>query len=68
MEKTTVEENIIEKVKNQTQELWETIQEAKKSNLKIEIGFYDFLTEPQIRIIKELFSQSVEIRDRIISS
>lgn len=49
------EEKLIEKVKQQTEELWHTIQEAKKSNLKIQVGFDDNLVKPHIKVFKELY-------------
>ena len=51
------EEKLIEKVKQQTEELWQTIQEAKKSNLKIEVGFSEHRVKPEIVITEVLFSQ-----------
>lgn len=49
------EEKLIEKVKQQTEELWQTIQEAKKSNLKIEVGFDENLIRPYLKVFKELY-------------
>ncbi len=49
------EEKLIEKLKQQTNELWQTIQEAKKSNLKIQVGFDDSLVKPYLRVFKELY-------------
>ncbi|WP_445908872.1 hypothetical protein [Yeosuana sp.] len=51
------EEILIEKMKQQTEELWNTIQEAKKSNLKVQVGFDDYLVKPQLHISKDLFIQ-----------
>jgi hypothetical protein len=51
------EEKLIEKIKHQTEELWNTIQEAKKSNLKVHVGLDDLYTKPQLIISKELFTQ-----------
>ena len=52
-----VEEKLIETVKQQAEELWQTIQEAKKSNLKIQVGFDDFWVKPKISISRDLFTQ-----------
>ena len=49
------EEQLIEKVKQQTEELWNTIQEAKKSNLSITVGFDDNLIKPQLKVVKVLY-------------
>ncbi|GAQ50111.1 TPA: hypothetical protein ACT5CK_002451 [Flavobacterium psychrophilum] len=49
------EEKLIERVKQQTEELWNTIQEAKKSNLKIQVGFHDFYVAPELKIFKVLY-------------
>lgn len=53
------EQELIEKVKRQTQELWSTIQEAKESNLKVHVGFDDSLgrVRPEISITSILFRQ-----------
>ena len=53
------EEEIIEKVKQQTNELWQTIQEAKKSNLEIKVGLDDTFGRiiPEIRVTNILFRQ-----------
>ncbi|WP_418263821.1 hypothetical protein [Flavobacterium faecale] len=52
-----VEEKLIEKLKLQTNELWQTIQEAKKSNLKVYVGFDDYRVCPEIVVTEVLFSQ-----------
>lgn len=57
---TMKEEKLIEKIKQQTEELWQTIQEAKKSNLKIQVGFSDYRNRPEIEITKTVFSQGVQ--------
>jgi hypothetical protein len=49
------EEEIIGKVKIQVEKLWDTIQEAKKSNLKIQVGFDDNLAKPYLKVFKELY-------------
>ena len=51
------EEKLIEKVRQQTEELWHTIQEAKKSNLKVQVGFDDSRVKPEIQISNILFRQ-----------
>ena len=48
-------EVIIKKVKTQAEDLWNTIQEAKKSNLKVSVGFDDSLIKPYLKIFKELY-------------
>jgi hypothetical protein len=48
-------EKLIERVKKQTEELWNTIQEAKKSNLEIRVGFDDSFIRPQLKITKVLY-------------
>ena len=53
-----VEETIkelIEKVKTQTTELWNTIQEAKKSNIEVTVGLDNIYIEPIIKITKVLY-------------
>lgn len=56
MNQETVEEKqIVEKVKTQTEQLWNTIQEAKKSNLIVQVGFDDYLIEPHLKVFKELY-------------
>jgi hypothetical protein len=57
-DETLKEDELIERVKTQTEQLWQTIQEAKKSNLNIQVGFHNFCTKPEINISKELFIQS----------
>lgn len=52
------EEKLIEKVKQQTEELWQTIQEAKKSNLKVHVGFNDNFIKPSLNISKTLLSEN----------
>ena len=52
---TLTEEQLIRNLKQETEKLWSTIQEAKKSNLKVQVGFDDYLIEPEIRIFKELY-------------
>lgn len=49
------EQEIIEKAKQQTQELWNTIQEAKKSNLSITVGLEDSFAKPYIKVFKVLY-------------
>lgn len=49
------QDELIEKVKNQTEELWNTIQEAKKSNLIVQVGFDDNLIKPHLKVFKELY-------------
>lgn len=53
------EEKLIEKLKHQTNKLWQTIQEAKKSNLKIQVGFDDSCgrIRPEIIVTNILFRQ-----------
>ena len=48
-------EKLIEKVKQQTEDLWQTIQEAKKSNLKVKVGFEDYLVRAELEIFKKLY-------------
>ena len=56
MNQETVEEKqIVEKVKTQTEQLWNTIQEAKKSNLIVQVGFDDNLIKPYLKVFKELY-------------
>ncbi len=55
---THKEDKLIERVRTQTEQLWNTIQEAKKSNLNIQVGFHNFYIKPEINISKELFIQS----------
>ena len=63
--KTTVEENIIEKIKKQSQELWETIQEAKEANLDIGVAFHDTAERPYLTITKRLFHQNSDVKELI---
>lgn len=51
------EQEIIEKIKQQTEELWQTIQEAKKSNLEIRVGFDDNLIKPELKIMEVKYYQ-----------
>lgn len=53
------EQEIIEKVKKQTDELWNTIQEAKKSNIRVYVGLDDSFgrIKPEIKISSILFRQ-----------
>lgn len=53
--KEETHEEIIEKIKEQTETLWNTIQEAKKSNLKVQVGFDDNLVKPYLKVLKELY-------------
>jgi len=62
---THKEEELIERVKTQTEQLWQTIQEAKESNIKIHIEFDDSRIRPGIEITKSVYSQSREIVERI---
>jgi hypothetical protein len=50
-----LEEKLIEKLKLQTNELWQTIQEAKKSNIEIRVGFDDNLTKRYLKLFKVLY-------------
>lgn len=54
------EETIIQKIKHQTKELWNTIQEAKKHNVEIDLSFNSTLgrTKPEIKISKMLFEDT----------
>lgn len=49
------QEELIERVKAQTEQLWNTIQEAKKSDIKIEDGFNNFSIRPELKILKVLY-------------
>ena len=53
-----MEENqLIEKIKQQTNELWSTIKEAEKANLKVYVDLStSYRLVPEIVINKELFS------------
>ncbi|MFV8374464.1 hypothetical protein [Flavobacterium sp. LB1P71] len=53
------EQEIIEKVKQQTDELWQTIQEAKKYNIRVYVGLDDTFGRvlPEIKISSILFRQ-----------
>ena len=48
---------IIQRVKDQTEALWNTIQEAKKSNLKVQVGFDDYYIKPKISITEDIYCQ-----------
>jgi hypothetical protein len=52
---THKEDELIERVKTQSEQLWNTIQEAKKSNLNVQVGFDDNLIKPYLKIFKELY-------------
>jgi hypothetical protein len=54
---TLNQDEIIERVKTQTEQLWQTIQEAKKSNLKIQVGFEDYFIKPKISIMEDIYCQ-----------
>lgn len=51
------EEKLIEKLKQQTNELWQTIQEAKKSNLIVQVGFDDIYIKPELKIMEVKYYQ-----------
>lgn len=53
--KEETQKEIIQRVKDQTEALWNTIQEAKKSNLKVQVGFDDSLVKPYLKVFKELY-------------
>ena len=55
--KEETQKEIIQRVKDQTEVLWNTIQEAKKSNLKVQVGFDDSRVKPEIQISNILFRQ-----------
>ena len=55
--KEETQKEIIQRVKDQTEALWNTIQEAKKSNLKVQVGFDDSRVKPEIQISNILFRQ-----------
>lgn len=59
VEKTTKE--LIEKVKTQTEQLWNTIQEAKKSNLIVRVGLdtNGGKIVPEISITETVYSQGL---------
>jgi hypothetical protein len=50
-------EKLIKKIKDQTEQLWNTIQEAEKANLEVSVGFYSNFgrVRPEIRIVKVLY-------------
>ena len=48
------QDKLIERVKTQTEQLWNTIEEAKKSDIKVEIGFNSFSIKPELKIFKVL--------------
>ena len=48
---------LIEKIKEQTEQLWNTIQEAKKSNLNVYVGFDDSYAKPQIKVTEDMYYQ-----------
>ena len=54
-DETHKEDELIERVKTQSEQLWNTIQEAKKSNLNVQVGFNDNLIKPYLKIFKELY-------------
>ena len=55
--KEETQTEIIQRIKDQTEALWNTIQEAKKSNLKVQVGFDDSRVKPEIQISNILFRQ-----------
>jgi hypothetical protein len=55
--KEMTEEKLIEKLKQQTNELWQTMQEAKKSNLTVQVGFDDIYTKPELKIMEVKYYQ-----------
>jgi hypothetical protein len=55
---TNNQNELIEKIKAQVEELWNTIQEAKKDNLNVQVVFHNFYIKPEISISKELFTQN----------
>lgn len=50
--------DLIEKIKNQTEQLWNTIKEAEKANLKVYVDLSTSMgrLKPEIVINKEVFS------------
>ena len=50
-------EELIQKVKQQSEDLWNTIKQAEKENLKVSVSFNDFQTKPFITVTNILFSQ-----------
>ena len=55
--KEETQKEIIQRVKDQTEALWNTIQEAKKSNLKVQVGFDNSRVKPEIRITEDIYCQ-----------
>jgi hypothetical protein len=49
------QKELIEKIKYQTEELWNTIEEAKKYNLRVKVGFEDYLIRAELEIVKVLY-------------
>ena len=51
------EEELIQEIKQQVQQLWNTIKEAEKTNLKVDVDLSTtYRTVPEITIVKCLFT------------
>ena len=51
----TEEQKLIDRIKQQVDDLWKTIQEAKQSNLNIKVEFGDNYIRPELKVFKELY-------------